>query len=144
MVRNSSQHSGPWRLEPETTDLPCKSVMELDVELNVAQTPALAREVRENLSEGFELASFDTPGKFSLRCERVAASILTINAAVRKYLNLMGSLASLLEQASGVLRVGAFFYEGEVAAFGILLSGATVELLAKHRFAIDVTCYPCS
>lgn len=118
--------------------------MEIEIELNVTLTPSLAEKVRDRLSEKFELVAFKVADKFSLRPTGVVNSDCTIDQAIQAYLGSVELIAPLLEQASGVVRVGAFFTEGEAAAFSVLLSNTTVQMLARHQFAIDVTCYPCS
>lgn len=118
--------------------------MEIEIELNVTLPASLAQKVRENLSGKFELVAFKAADKFSLRPTGVADSGFTIDRAIQEYIGAIEPIAPLLERASGVVRVGAFFSEGEAAAFSVLLSNTTVQMLARHQFTIDVTCYPCS
>lgn len=118
--------------------------MEIEIELNVELAPSLVQKLRERLSEKFELVGFKAASRFSLRPRVVPDSGVTIDRAIQNYLKSIESVAPLLEQASGVVRVGAFFSEGEAAAFSVLLSNTTVQMLARHQFAVDVNCYPCS
>ena len=118
--------------------------MEIEIELNLTLTPSLAQKVQDGLSEKFELVAFRAADKFSLRPTGMADLGFTIDLAIQNYLCSIEPIWPLLEQASGVLRVGAFFSEGEAAAFSVLLSNTTVQTLARYQVGIDVTCYPCS
>ena len=118
--------------------------MEIDIELNLNLTPSFAQKVRDGLSEKFELVAFKVADRFSLRPTEIANSSLTIDVAIQSYLESIEKIVPLLEQAGGVLRVGAFFTEDEAAAFSVLLSNTTVRTLARYQVGIDVTCYPCS
>ncbi|MES2785276.1 MAG: hypothetical protein V4684_07405 [Pseudomonadota bacterium] len=118
--------------------------MEIEIELNVTLAVSHAQKLRESLSGKFELIAFKGSNKFSLRPIGAADSGLTIDRTIQNYLGAMEPFGRLLEQANGVMRVGAFFPEGEPAAFSVLLSNTTVQMLARRQFTIDVTCYPCS
>lgn len=118
--------------------------MEMEIELNMTLTPSLAEKVRGRLSEEFELVAFKAADKFSLRPAGGSSSNCTIDQAIKAYLDTIEPIVSVLELGSGVVRVGAFFSEGEAASFSVFLSSTTVQMLAKHQFSIDVTCYPCS
>lgn len=118
--------------------------MEIEIELNVTLTPFLAEKVRGRLNEKLELVAFKAADKFSLRSTEEGDSDCTIDQAIQIYLHSVESIAPLLVQASGVVRVGVFFFEGEAAAFSVLLSNTTIQMLARYQFTIDVTCYPCS
>ena len=118
--------------------------MEIDIELNLNLTPSLAQKVQDGLSEKLELVAFKVADRFSLRSTEIANSSFTIDVAIQSYLESIEKIVPLLEQAGGVLRVGAFFTEDEAAAFSVLLSNTTVRTLARYQVGIDVTCYPCS
>lgn len=118
--------------------------MEIEIDLSIALTPELAQEVQENLRTRFELVSFKTAGKFSLRPLEAVDASLTIDEAIQNYLESIKPISLTLERLGGVLRVGVFFSADEAAAFSVLLSNATVQMLATYQLTIDVTCYPCS
>lgn len=117
--------------------------MELEIEVNVILDSFLAKEIREGLGESLELVAFSAVNKFSIRPKGMVDAEFTIDQAVQEYLVLIEWMGPLLLQASGVVRVGAYYSEAEAAAFSVVLSNTTILMLAKHQFAIDVTCYPC-
>jgi hypothetical protein len=117
--------------------------METEIELNVRLTPALTEKVRNSLSGDLELVPVKAADKFSLRHSGFVDSSYTIDEVVNSFVIAVESIAPLLYDAGGVVGVGVFFSEGEAAAFSVLLSNKTVQMLASRRFAIDVTCYPC-
>ena len=118
--------------------------MEIEIDLNIALTPELAQRVQQSLVTGFELVSFKTAGKFSLRPVEAVGATLTIDQAIRNYLELIKPIGPMLERLGGELRIGVFFSTDEAAAFSVALSNATVQMLATYQLSIDVTCYPCS
>lgn len=119
--------------------------MEIEIELNVALTPSLTEKVRGRLNKKVEIVAFKAADNFSLRSTGGGGSSdYTIDQEIQNYLGSVESVGPLLAQASGVVRVGVFFSEGEAAAFSVLLSNTTVQMLARYQFTIDVTCYPCS
>ena len=118
--------------------------MEIEIDLNIALTPELAQRVQQGLVTGLELVSFKTGGKFSLRPAEAVDATLTIDQAIKNYLESIKPVGSMLERLGGELRVGVFFSADEAAAFSVELSNATVQMLSVYQLSIDVTCYPCS
>lgn len=118
--------------------------MELDVELIVSLTSPLAQDVRDVVGAEFELVGLSVPGKFSLRSKLEINSDLLIDEGVQSYLNAIKPLEGLLFKTGGLLCIGAFFSDGEAAAFSVQLSGSTIKVLAQYNLEIEVTCYPCA
>ena len=117
--------------------------MDIDIELRASLSQAQTDSLREKLGPSFELVHLKSSGDVCVRPLAPPDTDLSLDKAIQSYLRSIEHIGHLLEQCGGILRVGVFFEENEAAAFSVVLSDLTIQVLAKYRFSCDINCYPC-
>jgi len=67
----------------------------------------------------------------------------SIECAIPEFVNMLKLHSRSLSGHECLLRVAAYFTEGEALAFSVALPQEAMKLLLDHRMDLEVTRYPC-
>jgi hypothetical protein len=81
---------------------------------------------------------------YFLSSDRYVQNNELLDVCVRKLLSELRDMEALLGQASGKVRVGAYFSTSEYMYIPATLSVETIGLLSRLNLSIDMSFYPCS